>query len=306
MDNELKGEGNSVNYRYRMHDPRVGRFFAPDPLFRQYPHNSPYAFSENDVISHVELEGLEKEFYYDAIESAAQRAKTRTHGDKELFEDTRRRANVMMQLYEQNEYLLSKDETLTFGKYQAYLYAWFVDYGGFTGIENVSVFTEGRTIKGEKAGILDYTFAGVGAIIPFVSSSTIKSIFRVSAETANAKHIARGLDAPFDASKEIFDVVLKKDEQFVRVFSSKLNNKTGDFLVKAEEIKGLTPVQIKNRLALDYVPDMMVDVNVPSGTTLRGGVAAERKSVNAAGGGNQVQLQERIDESNFTNARKLE
>jgi len=43
-----------------MHDPRIGRFFAIDPLAPQYPHNSVYAFSENVVIDHVELEGLEK------------------------------------------------------------------------------------------------------------------------------------------------------------------------------------------------------------------------------------------------------
>ena len=59
-DDEIKGEGNSLNYTFRMHDPRVGRFFAIDPLFREYPHNSPYAFSENRVIDAVELEGLEK------------------------------------------------------------------------------------------------------------------------------------------------------------------------------------------------------------------------------------------------------
>ncbi|RUT69904.1 hypothetical protein D0817_14920 [Flavobacterium cupreum] len=59
-DKELKGEGNSLNYTFRMHDPRIGRFFAIDPLTHDYPSNSPYAFSENDVISHVELEGLEK------------------------------------------------------------------------------------------------------------------------------------------------------------------------------------------------------------------------------------------------------
>ncbi len=58
-DDEIKGEGNSVNYKYRMHDPRIGRFFAIDPLAAQYPHNSPYAFSENRVIDGVELEGLE-------------------------------------------------------------------------------------------------------------------------------------------------------------------------------------------------------------------------------------------------------
>jgi len=59
-DDEIKGEGNSVNYKYRMHDPRLGRFFAVDPLAAKYPYNSPYAFSENDVIAHIELEGLEK------------------------------------------------------------------------------------------------------------------------------------------------------------------------------------------------------------------------------------------------------
>lgn len=42
-----------------MHDPRVGRFFSVDPLASEYPHNSPYAFSENRVIDGVELEGLE-------------------------------------------------------------------------------------------------------------------------------------------------------------------------------------------------------------------------------------------------------
>jgi RHS repeat-associated protein len=59
MDNEIQGEGNSLNYKYRMHDPRVGRFFAVDPLEKSYPWNSPYAFSENRLIDGLELEGLE-------------------------------------------------------------------------------------------------------------------------------------------------------------------------------------------------------------------------------------------------------
>ena len=58
-DDELKGEGNSLNYTFRMHDPRVGRFLSLDPLAPQFPHNSPYAFSENRVIDGLELEGLE-------------------------------------------------------------------------------------------------------------------------------------------------------------------------------------------------------------------------------------------------------
>jgi len=59
MDNEIKGNGNSINYKYRMHDPRIGRFFAVDPLAAEYPYNSTYAFSENRVIDCIELEGLE-------------------------------------------------------------------------------------------------------------------------------------------------------------------------------------------------------------------------------------------------------
>ena len=59
MDDELKGEGNSVNFTYRMHDPRLGRFLSLDPLSEKYPRNSPFAFSENRVIDGIELEGLE-------------------------------------------------------------------------------------------------------------------------------------------------------------------------------------------------------------------------------------------------------
>lgn len=43
-----------------MSDARLGRFWSVDPLAAQYPYNSPYAFSENDVIRAIELEGLER------------------------------------------------------------------------------------------------------------------------------------------------------------------------------------------------------------------------------------------------------
>ena len=46
---------------------RLGRFFAVDPLARQYPHNSPYAFSENVVINAIELEGREMSFSYNSV-----------------------------------------------------------------------------------------------------------------------------------------------------------------------------------------------------------------------------------------------
>jgi len=60
-DDEVKGVGASINYKYRMHDSRLGRFFVIDPLQKKYSYNSTYAFSENRLTDGVELEGLEFE-----------------------------------------------------------------------------------------------------------------------------------------------------------------------------------------------------------------------------------------------------
>lgn len=58
-DEEFKGKGNAVNYKYRIHDPRVGRFFAVDPLTAEYSDLSPFQFSSNRVVDFLEVEGLE-------------------------------------------------------------------------------------------------------------------------------------------------------------------------------------------------------------------------------------------------------
>jgi RHS repeat-associated protein len=50
----------AVSFKYRIHDKRLGRFLSVDPLFKSYPYNSQYAFSENRVIDCIDLEGAEK------------------------------------------------------------------------------------------------------------------------------------------------------------------------------------------------------------------------------------------------------
>jgi hypothetical protein len=47
------------SFKWRNHDPAIGRFFNVDPLSEKFYYNSPYAFSENKVTGHRELEGLE-------------------------------------------------------------------------------------------------------------------------------------------------------------------------------------------------------------------------------------------------------
>ena len=70
-DNEIKGEGNSINFEYRMHDLRIGRFFAIDPLSAKYPYYTPYAFSGNRLFDAKEIEGLEPGVLFDSPDEAA-------------------------------------------------------------------------------------------------------------------------------------------------------------------------------------------------------------------------------------------
>ncbi|UZR99108.1 hypothetical protein [Chondrinema litorale] len=50
---------NWSSFKWRNADVQIGRFHSVDPLAEDYYYNSPYAFSENKVVAHVELEGLE-------------------------------------------------------------------------------------------------------------------------------------------------------------------------------------------------------------------------------------------------------
>jgi RHS repeat-associated protein len=58
-DNEVKGDGAQQDYGMRIYDPRVGRFLSEDPLMKDYPWNSTYAFAENRPVDGIDLEGLE-------------------------------------------------------------------------------------------------------------------------------------------------------------------------------------------------------------------------------------------------------
>ena len=59
-DDELKGEGNSLDYEKRFYDSRIGKFLSIDPLFKGYPWYTPYQFAGNTPIQAIDLDGLEE------------------------------------------------------------------------------------------------------------------------------------------------------------------------------------------------------------------------------------------------------
>jgi RHS repeat-associated protein len=63
---EVYGADNYVDFAFRGYNPRLGRFFAVDPLAPKYPELTPYQFASNTPIWARELEGLEANYTNDA------------------------------------------------------------------------------------------------------------------------------------------------------------------------------------------------------------------------------------------------
>ena len=148
MDNEIKGEGNSVNYKFRMHDPRLGRFFCVDPLASKYPHNSVYAFSENRVIDGIELEGLEYVTFNILINKDGKVIDIGVLKDYELKSKTTFGPGTLKNyIYEQEDGTKTKVEVKKENG--------FSDYGIFGGPNNLTMPIVGNNIDEKEDKFLD-------------------------------------------------------------------------------------------------------------------------------------------------------
>ena len=62
---------NWIQFKWRNHDPAIGRFMTIDPLTEEYMDWGPYVFSGNRVIDARELEGLEPHSVHKTLDGAA-------------------------------------------------------------------------------------------------------------------------------------------------------------------------------------------------------------------------------------------
>ncbi len=76
---------NWYQFRYRNHDPQIGRFIEIDPLASDYVHNSTYTYAENKPINGIDLEGLEYfQVNTEGALSIARAAGSKRYTDKEI------------------------------------------------------------------------------------------------------------------------------------------------------------------------------------------------------------------------------
>ncbi len=140
-----------------------------------------------------------------------------------------------------------------------------------------------------------------------VSSGTtdFTTIKKVTAEETNSwwKNVMGYSNPPYKPGTMVEEIKLEKDTTFVRVYDGKVSGMYGGWVMKAEDIKGLTPKQIKDKFALPALPKYMADVKFTKGTTIRKGIVNPLDGWGKGGGIQYDLMGQRVGE--FLNPREL-
>lgn len=110
-------------------------------------------------------------------------------------------------------------------------------------------------------------------------------IYRNNGSGTSVPSITTGADAntylnataptlPFTPSAPAAVIVTSAPTQYVRVYTSGVTNPVGGYIAGSNTVRGLTAAQIRNVLALPYLPNMIEIVEVPAGTCMIVGQAA--------------------------------
>lgn len=114
----------------------------------------------------------------------------------------------------------------------------------------------------------------------------------------------RGYDnPPYKLGGKVQSIELTKDTIFVRVYSKVQSGMKGQWVMRREDVRGLTPKEIKNKFALPDEPTYICEVQLAKGTRLHKGVA---NSVEGWGNGGGVQYDLRLTETGvFKNESRI-
>ena len=138
------------------------------------------------------------------------------------------------------------------------------------------------------------------------SKATYKILNTSSAEDVNKIFKdTMGYEPPYKSGTSVTEIQLTENATYVRVYDKVNSRMQGGWVMKAEDIAGLTPQEIQNKFALPNTPKYICDVNLEAGTRLRTGEVNPLFGFD--GGGQQYDLI--INGKNvgaFTNERIIE
>lgn len=174
----------------------------------------------------------------------------------------------------------------------------------------LNLYREGRELL--YMGAYGYAEFGANAMAAGYSSqksveSSVtkwKTIGTQSADNVN-KTFPKEYEPPYKPGTQTKVIELTqntKPGEFVRVYDNVNSGQAGGWIMKGEDIAGLTPQEIQNKFALPAIPTHVTDVGLKAGTQLRTGIA--NGLFGYEGGGLQFDMMgQRVGE--FSNGRLL-
>ena len=111
---------------------------------------------------------------------------------------------------------------------------------------------------------------------------------------------------PYKPGTIVKEIELTENTTFVRVYDNTPDGSGmyGSWLMKAEDIEGLTPLEIQNKFALPNTPKYVCDVELEAGTHIRVGEVNPLEGWGSGGGTQYDLIGQRIGD--FKNERLLE
>jgi RHS repeat-associated protein len=163
LDNELKGEGNSIDYEKRFYDPRIGRFLSIDPLEEYFPWYTPYQFAGNTPIQAIDLDGAEEHYYLLTFDKGGEAKLTYSHTENTWWKP-------------ENEHIVELPQYKT-----SYTFSWWAPNG-----ENHNKDWEGFK-KDPVAGIQSGKFISDQDLTVDTAKSLVKALIVAGAVKASTK-----------------------------------------------------------------------------------------------------------------------
>jgi len=108
---------------------------------------------------------------------------------------------------------------------------------------------------------------------------------------------------PYLPHSKVQHVKLEEDTTFVRVYDGENSGMYGGWVMKAQDIEGLSPAEIQDKFALPQEPVLMCDVTLPKGTELRTGLCNPLEGWGKGGGVQFDMMGQRVGE--FGNERPI-
>ena len=126
----------------------------------------------------------------------------------------------------------------------------------------------------------------------------------MSADEVNASLLRSNpsMRPPYASGTRVRQFITQKDTHFVRVHTE--GRQVGHWVMRSDDLKGLSPLQIKDKFALPSTPTYVSDVVVSSGTQMRTGTVGFQAGW-GNGGGTQYEILGEVVEDMFKNTRRF-